>query len=270
MNNILIAFAVVGLVGLLAGILLALASHFFHIDEDEKLTRVREKLPGANCGACGFVGCDDYAAAVAKGEAEATLCIPGGAATAQGIAELLGTEVSVSDKKVAFVNCNGNCKAAEHKAEYSGVKSCKAESMLYGGSLACRFGCLGKGDCAEICPVDAICVTDDVARIDIRKCIGCGLCVKTCPKDLISMVSVNSKAVVMCNNMERGAMVRKNCKNACIACKKCESVCPEEAIKVENNLATIDITRCTGCGLCIENCPTKCIKGFDYNAGKIG
>lgn len=270
LNSILIALSVVATVGLCAGIMLALASHFFSVPENQTAKLVRECLPGANCGACGYAGCDDYAKAVAENNAPINLCIPGGGDTSSAISEIVGGEAGNTEKKVAFVNCNGNCNAAAHKAQYEGISSCKAESMIYGGSLACRFGCLGKGDCADVCPVDAICVTDDVARIDINKCIGCGLCVKTCPKNLISLVPVKANALVMCNNKEKGASARKNCKNACIGCKKCELNCPEKAIKVENNLAVIDFEKCTGCKICVENCPTKCIKAFDFSSGKIG
>lgn len=270
LENILTCFGVVCAVGLVSGILLALASHFFRVEENETVKRVRECLPGANCGACGYVGCDDYAAAIAGGDAEPNLCIPGGESAAKGIAEVLGIEVSAVDSKVAFVNCDGNCKAAEHKAEYIGISSCKAETMLYGGDMACRFGCLGKGDCAAVCPVNAICIKDDVARINVNLCIGCGKCANSCPKHIISLVPKTAKALNMCNNKEKGADARRNCKNACIGCKKCEKICQYGAIKVENNLAVINFDKCTGCGECVENCPAKCLKKADLNIGKIG
>lgn len=260
LENILIALIVVGSVGLIAGIMLALASHFFSVKEDDTAVKIRGALPGANCGACGFAGCDDYAVAIAEKRAEPNLCVPGGADALKALSEILGFESNLKEKSVAFVNCNGNCEAAEHKADYTGITSCRAEAMLFGGTMACRFGCLGKGDCAAVCPVDAICIIDDVARINTNTCIGCGACVKTCPKNIISLVPYSAKTVVMCSNLEKGAVARKECKNACIACKKCEKLCPENAITVENNLAKIDFEKCTGCGICVENCPTKCLK----------
>ena len=51
MINILIAFAVVVAIGLLMGILLALVSRFFGIEDDPKLKKIRTCLPGVNCGA---------------------------------------------------------------------------------------------------------------------------------------------------------------------------------------------------------------------------
>ena len=103
--NILIALLVAVVIGLLAGVMLALASHFFKVEENETVKAVRECLPGANCGACGFAGCDAYADAVANGKAEANLCIPGGPDVAGQLSAVLGVEVSVEAPKVAYVNC---------------------------------------------------------------------------------------------------------------------------------------------------------------------
>ncbi len=259
-TDILTALVVVAAVGIIAGIVLALASHFFAVEEDETVTKVRETLPGANCGACGFAGCDSYAEAVASGKAEPNLCIPGGASTASAIAEVLGVEVSVQEPEVAFVGCNGTCEATSCKAIYNGIDSCQAAKLIYGGPSSCVFGCIGCGDCARACPADAICITDGLAHVDSRKCIGCGKCVKTCPNSIIRMIPKKASVTVMCNNKEKGAAARKNCTNACIGCKKCQLNCPEKAITVTDNLAVIDYSKCTGCGACAENCPTKCIK----------
>ena len=258
--DILIATALVVSIGLFAGILLALAAHFLQVKEDETVVRIRECLPGANCGACGYTGCDEYAKAIANGDTSPSLCIPGGNDTAKTLASILGEEVTVSEKKIARVHCNGTCDATFKKADYHGVPSCTAASMLYGGPGACRFSCLGGGDCAAVCPVDAICIRDGVARVDPRKCIACGRCVKTCPKNLITLIPETAETVVLCNNTEKGAVARKQCENACIACKKCEKSCPENAIQVENNLARINYDRCTSCGICASVCPTHCIK----------
>ena len=80
--EILIAVIIVAAIGLIAGIGLSLASKFMAVPVDEKQEKIREALPGANCGACGYSGCDGYAAAIASGEAEPNLCAPGGAAAA--------------------------------------------------------------------------------------------------------------------------------------------------------------------------------------------
>ena len=258
--NILIAFLVVGVIGLLAGLLIAVMSRFFGVEEDQTVKAVRACLPGVNCGACGYKGCDDYAVAVAEGKAKPNLCVPGAESTAEELGALLGIEVEPPKDVVAFVHCNGNCEATTKKTEYVGVTSCKAAAMLYGGPDACRYGCMGLGDCATACPANAICMKDGIAHVDTSRCLGCGLCESICPKKVISMVPQETAVVVMCNNKDKGADARKACKNACIGCMKCVKTCPHEAITVTNNLAKIDYTKCVGCGACAASCPTGSLK----------
>ena len=259
MTSILIAFAVVTAVGLIAGVLLALASHFLSVSENETTQKVRECLPGINCGACGYNGCDEYAKAVAEDGEKTNLCVPGADSVAAEIAEVLGVEAQDVIEMMAFVGCNGHKDVTEKSNDYNGVNTCSAASMIYGGPNSCKYGCLGCGDCAVACPVDAICLKDGIAHINPEICIGCGMCVKKCPKNIIKLVPQTARIAVMCNNKEKGGAARKKCKNACIACKKCELNCPSGAIKVENNLATIDYSKCTNCGICVEVCPTRCI-----------
>ncbi|MBQ9748598.1 MAG: RnfABCDGE type electron transport complex subunit B [Clostridia bacterium] len=262
--DILIALGVVAVIGLFMGVLLAVVSHFFGIEESQRLKSVRACLPGINCGACGYKGCDDYAAALAEGNAKPNLCVPGAADTANALGEVLGIEVEAPKNDVAFVHCNGNCDATSKKADYHGISTCRAAGMLYGGPDACRYGCLGYGDCAAACPAEAICVRDGIAHVDASRCIGCGLCSTVCPKSIISMVPRAATTVVMCNNKDKGADARKACKNACIGCKKCERTCPHGAIKVTGNLAVIDYDKCTGCGACVVGCPTGCLKDVAF------
>ncbi len=258
--SVLTAFIVVTLIGLVAALLLAVASHFLSVKEDERVTLVRNCLPGANCGACGYAGCDEYAKAVTTGSVEINLCVPGGQTVTADVSKILGVEGKSADKRVAFVCCNGTDEATSTVAEYDGVRTCKAASMLYGGPMDCKYGCIGCGDCAKICPVNAICVDDNLARVNKNICIGCGLCVKECPKDIIKLVPVDALVAVMCNSKDKGAVSRKKCKNSCIGCKKCELNCPTDAIKVIDNLAVIDYSKCIKCGKCAEVCVTGCIK----------
>ncbi len=259
LQNILISLGVTAAVGLAAGILLALSSYFFAVKEDERVSKLRECLPGANCGACGYAGCDSYAKALVEEGAKTTLCIPGADSAAQSIAQVMGCEAGCVEPFVAVVNCNGNCEAANKKAEYAGIKTCRAASLIFAGELCCRYGCVGCGDCADVCPTHAICVEAGVARIDRAVCIGCGLCAKTCPKHIISMAPAGVEVAVLCSNEDKGAAARKACTNACIGCRKCETSCESGAIKVVNNVAKIDYAKCTSCGKCREVCPTKCI-----------
>ncbi len=258
--EILYAFLIVTAIGFLASVLLSLASKLFFVKTDEKVTELRAMLPGVNCGACGYTGCDEYAKALAKGEADPNLCIPGAADVANAIGDYLGVETTAKEVPAAFVHCNGSCGAAKISYDYQGPKSCKAASALFGGQYDCKYGCLGFGDCASACPNDAICIEDGIARVLPERCVGCGLCVETCPKRIISLLPRNDHPAVYCNNKDKGAAAKKACDNACISCKKCEKACPSAAIKVENNLAAIDYALCTGCGACAETCPTGCIK----------
>ncbi|MBR3778136.1 MAG: RnfABCDGE type electron transport complex subunit B [Clostridia bacterium] len=258
--DILIAFLVVAAIALLLGILLAVISHFFAVPEDPTQQQVRACLPGINCGACGYKGCDDYAAAVAGGGVKPNLCIPGAQSVADAIGAIIGVEAEPFDDVVAFVACNGHCGATHNKADYEGVQSCEAAGMLFGGPGACTYGCLGFGDCAKVCPADAICTIDGIAHVDTSRCLGCGVCAKACPKGIIHMLPQDAEVAVMCSNKDKGVDARKACQNACIGCKKCEKTCPNGAITVVDNLAIIDYDKCTACGACVECCPTGCLK----------
>lgn len=269
MIDILVALGVVAAIALLMGILLAVVTHFFGIEESKKVKEIRSCLPGINCGACGYKGCDDYAAALADGTAKPNLCVPGAEDTAKALGDILGVEIEAPKDVVAFVHCNGNCTVTSKKAEYDGISSCRAANMIYGGPEACRHGCMGYGDCAAACPAQAICIEDGIAHVNASRCIGCGLCASVCPKNVISMVPHNTGTVMMCNSKDKGAEARKACKNACISCKKCEKTCPNGAIKVENNLAVINYEKCTNCGTCVAGCPTGCLKNvFSSDIGE--
>ncbi len=257
--DILIGFIVVAAIGLIAGVLLAIASHFFGVEEDKTTIRIREALPGVNCGACGFNGCDEYAKALAEGGVKTNLCIPGSDSVAAEIAEILGVAAENVIETVSVVHCNGNCTATSSKAHYDGQMTCRAANLVYGGPGKCTYGCLGCGDCARACPNDAICLKDGIAHIIRDRCIGCGICVENCPKGIISMMPNTFTVKVLCSSRDKGAVAAKNCKNACIACKKCEMTCPNGAIKVRDNLAVIDYSLCTNCKKCVEVCLMHCI-----------
>ena len=258
---VLIPVLVLAAIAALCAVLLTVADKYFGVPVDEKEAAVRDCLPGANCGACGYSGCDGYAKALAEGKTDApNLCVPGGEGAAQDIAAILGVEATDVDIKVAYVACNGVCEASKQKFEYVGVKSCKIANMSYNGQKMCNYACLGFGDCASICPQNAISIVDGVARVDRELCIGCGMCSRICPNGIIKMISEDKKVKVVCSNHDKGAVTRKACTNGCIGCGKCQKTCQFGAIKVEHNLAVIDYNKCTGCGACAEACPVKCIK----------
>ncbi len=264
MLDILTALLAVVSVSLLLGILLALVIRFFAEEDDERLIRIRDALPGINCGACGYKGCDDYASVLTAGGTRPNLCIPGGRDTAEALEAILGVDAEAPRDVVAFVHCDGVCGATVKKAVYEGVDTCKAASMVYGGPDACSYSCLGFGDCAAACPANTICINEGVAIVDTRGCIGCGVCARTCPRKIISMIPREASTAVRCSSKDKGIDARKACKNACIACKKCEKICPHGAIKVIDNCAVIDYEKCTGCLECVSVCPTGCLKSVSF------
>ena len=258
--DILYVFLFILAVSLVAGAMLLIFSYLFAVKKDPLETAIRECLPGINCGACGYKGCDDYASALSKKGEKPNLGVRGTQKAAEIISDMLGIErVQVKDM-VAYVACNGHCGATFPKSLYDGVHTCKAAMMLYGGPNSCSCGCLGFGDCAAACPSHAICTDDGIARVNTSLCVGCGICAQTCPGNIIKMLPQEAAAAVMCGNKQKGAEARKVCKNACIACKKCEKACPNNAIRVIDNLAVIDYEICSYCGHCISECPTGCLK----------
>ena len=266
--TILIPIILLTVIAIVCAVLLTLSTVFFGVKENETTVAVRNCLPGANCGACGYSGCDGYAKALGEGlETKTNLCVPGGDKTANGIATVLGVEAEDVVEKVAYVACNGTCGATERKYDYKGLHSCLASNLAYSGDKTCTFACLGYGDCVKVCPQNAISIADGVAKIDPKKCIGCGICARECPNHIIHLVNDTVKVVVECSNHDKGAVTRKICSNGCIGCMKCQKTCPHGAIKVENNLATIDYSLCTGCGECAKVCPVHCIHEGNFICG---
>ena len=261
MSSIIVPVIIVAVVGLVAGIGLAVASVVFAVPVDEKAAAVRECLPGANCGACGFSGCDGYAAALSSGEtAECNRCTPGGNDVAAKVAEIMGLEAGSVMPMTAVVMCRGNSMNNAEKLEYRGVQSCKVATQLFGGPKNCVHGCIGFGDCVKTCPYEAIFICDGVARINPENCRACKMCINTCPRQLIDLFPLNTaKAAVLCKNHDKGANTRKQCKAGCIGCMKCTKVCEYGAVTVENFCAKVDYEKCTGCGKCSEACPVGCI-----------
>lgn len=258
--SIAMAIAIVTVVGLLGAIILVLAAKFMHVEEDPRIGQVNGCLPGANCGACGYAGCADYAKAIVESGAPVNKCVPGGAKAAEDVAAVMGVEAGATAVVKAIVGCQGRPGVCIQKFDYKGVSSCAAAASLFGGGKACVHGCLGLGDCVKACPFDAMHIVDGVACVNVAKCTGCGACAAVCPHGVIEICSnTENKPKVLCNNTEKGALVMKECQTGCIGCMKCQKTCPSEAIKVTNNLAHIDYDKCTGCGACVEVCPKHVI-----------
>lgn len=258
MKTVLIAILVLGTMGLLFGLVLAVASKVFAVKTDERLAPLTEALPGANCGGCGFSGCGAYAQAVLDGKAKIGLCAAGGQAAADEMAKIMGVEAGESRRMVAMVRCRH--KDVQKKGEYQGLKSCLSAMKVAGkGPNLCEYGCIGYGDCAAACKFGAMQVIDGCAIVNADKCTGCMACAAACPKGLILKVPYEADILVACSSRDKGADVRKICDIGCIGCKLCEKNCPNDAIHVVDNLAVIDHTKCNSCGICAEKCPRHLI-----------
>lgn len=260
MNEILIPILIVAGIGILAGLILAVASIVMAVPKDEKAEALREILPGANCGACGFSGCDGYAKAMSAGDAKPGLCPVGGAAVTKSLSEYLGCEADQAETKVAVVHCLGSYDFTSDKVNYEGIQTCAGAAIVAGGVASCQYGCMGLGDCMRACEFGAISVSNGLASIDPKLCKGCSKCITACPKHLIHFTPFWQQAVVLCSNCDRGADTNKVCKVGCIACKKCERTCPHDAIHVVDNRAVVDTAKCVGCGDCARECPRHCIQ----------
>lgn len=258
MKEILYAVLVLGVMGALLGGVLAIASKVFAVKVDERLPKLTEALPGANCGGCGFAGCGAYAQAVLDGKAPIGLCAAGGAEAAKKMSEIMGVQAVEVEKTVAMVKCRGKNHLA--KGVYDGIPDCRSAMFVTGnGPTACPSGCLGFGTCVSVCKFDAIHIVEGVARVDADKCTGCMQCVQVCPRKVIVPVSYHADIIVACSNHERGALTRKVCDVGCIGCHLCERQCDYDAIHVLHNLATIDYNKCVSCGRCAAVCPRHLI-----------
>ena len=261
--DLILSLAIIGGLGLFFGGLLAFAAQRFAVEEDPRVETICDLLPGANCGACGFPGCINFAENIVKGSTNVNSCIPGGKAVCDSICNVMGVASVASDTKhVAEVYCIGSSALAPDRFEYHGVKDCKAAMAYSGGFKACAYGCLGLGTCAACCPFDALKMgADGLPLVDPERCTGCGICVKACPRNIIRIVTADRHGkYVPCNSRDSGKVVREACEVGCIGCKACVKACPQGAITVTDNLAVIDSAKCDDCGKCVPSCRRNIIK----------
>jgi electron transport complex protein RnfB len=265
MFNVVISVLTMGILGAFFAFGLSIARKKFKVEEDPRIDRVEEALPGANCGACGYPGCRAMAEAIVQGQAEPDGCPVGGAETAREVAEIMGIEVKESERRVAVLLCRGTEEVAKRKAEYRGVAECFAASLVQSGDKFCSYGCLGYGDCVEACNFDALHMgADGLPIVDREKCTACGLCVKACPKNLLELHLVSRKLFVFCKSLDNPKNSRKNCKNACTGCMICTKGAQHGEIVVEDSLSRIKnlaVLDDPGAMEWVGKCPTQAI-GF--------
>ena len=149
--------------GLALGSVLGVASRYLAVEENPLEAELQAMLPGSQCGQCGYVGCAQAAAALAKGEAPVTLCPPGGKATAEALAAKLGV-----------------------KADLSGMSDSGPQIAAVTEDI-----CIGCCRCSKVCPTDAILgAAKQIHNVIREACTGCSSCIDVCPTEALSMVPI--------------------------------------------------------------------------------
>ncbi len=258
--NIVITVLVMAILGLLLGFLVAIAGKVFYVRRDERVEKIKELLPDANCGGCGCAGCEEYARAIVREGEQTNKCSVGGDRTAAQIAQIMGTPVKKTVRMRAQVMCSGTNRLASRKYNYEGLKDCLSVARLGNGPKECLYGCIGLGTCVKACHFGAIKVESGVAVVEHEKCRACGMCVSACPQNIIKLIPYDTDVWVGCSNQGKGRDVRTVCKVGCTSCGICAKSCPSEAISIEDGIAVIDYSKCVNCGLCVEKCPRKIIR----------
>ena len=241
MSAILVAGGVLAGLGLLFGLLLAVADRFFKVVEDPRIDAVEKLLPGSNCGACGQPGCRGLAERIVVGAEKPSRCSVSSPAGLEAIADFLGVEVGDADRRVARVHCGGGLGRARQLASYEGFASCRAAHLTGGGGLECSWGCLGLADCVRACTFDAMRMNAwRLPVVDPDKCTACGDCVEACPRDLIDLMPVSHHLIVQCRVPLAADEARRLCTAACDACGRCAADAAPGLIRMAQNLPVVD------------------------------
>lgn len=258
--------------GFIASVVLSVASRVFYVEEDPRVEAVSEALPGANCGGCGFAGCDAYAAAVIQDPSvSAGLCCAGGPEVAAKVAELAGKAAGSAEPQISFRRCVKDEGKVKKKYEYQGLDSCAASAQLQDGPDACKYSCLGFGDCVKVCNFNAMYLEGGLVRIDPEKCVACGACVGVCPNKILEMIPRRARVQVFCSTLDKMKDVMNVCEAGCINCGKCVKKCPANAISNAEGNIRIDHVACLAYGpdceeACVEACPRSILRLMCHNS----
>lgn len=268
--SIFIAVATLGSLTLLLAMMLILANKKFYVYEDPRIDKVEDMLPHANCGACGYPGCRPFAQALVDGVVLPGKCTVSSEEGRQAIANFLGVALGEEEKTVARLACAGGSNVAINRANYKGIQTCQAATLVSGGGKGCFWGCLGYGDCEMVCDFDAIEMNNyNLPVVDVDKCTACGDCVEICPKDLFTLQPISHKLWVACKNLEAGDEILEECQVACTACGKCAMDAPGNLIEMKNNLPVINYFENHNTKVPIERCPTGAIVWIDDEIGFV-
>ncbi len=267
--TIAIALLALGSLTLLLAAMIITANKKLHVIEDPRIDQVEDMLPHANCGACGYPGCRQFAEALVSGKALPGKCTVSSEEGREAIAGFLGVALGAEEKRVARLACGGGVNVAINRARYRGLSSCQAAALVSGGGKGCFWGCLGLGDCERVCDFGAITMNNvGLPVVDQEKCTACGDCVEVCPKDLFSLHPISHRLWVNCKNLEQGDEVLEECQVACTACGKCAMDGPG-LISMVNNLPVVDYSKKHDTQGPIQRCPTGAIVWLDDKEGII-
>ena len=271
-GNFLTAPAVMTGIGLFFGVILAVAARLFKVDEDPRIQKTEEMLPGTNCGACGEPGCAPFAELVVKGTIQPSKCTVASADMIDDIADFLGVDAGEQEKLVARLHCAGGQGQAFQIAEYRGFDSCRAAAVISGGGKGCSWGCLGLADCEVSCTFDVIHMDPNgLPVVDIEGCTACGDCVDACPRDLFEIVPESQRLFVQCNTPLEGDAAVTLCSVACDACGRCAADAAPGLIEMKDNLPVIDFdSGLLATETATKRCPTGAIQWLTGNQFQNG
>jgi electron transport complex protein RnfB len=260
-STVVASAAILGGVGTFFATVIALARKKLYVWEDPRIDEVANRLPGANCGACGLPGCRAFAEQLVGGQIQPAGCTVASPDDRAEIAEYLGVDVGAATTRVARLLCAGGCDVAPSQADYLGLQTCRAAAAVAGGGKACAWGCLGLADCEVACDFDAIYMNEIGLPVVIpEKCTACGDCVEACPKDLFTLMPVEQKLIVQCKNLLEGAEAEAVCAVVCNGCGRCAADGAPGLIEMVNGLAVIDYSKnALASPDAIKRCPTGAI-----------
>ncbi len=270
MNEFLLAGGIMGAMGVSLAAVLAFADKKLYVFEDPRIEAVDALLPKANCGACGCVGCHDFAEKLVKGEIAPGKCSVSSPAGILAIATLLQVDPGAEEKRVARLACAGGPHVARHRAQYVGLPTCRAAALVNGGAKGCSWGCLGLGDCELVCDFHAIEMNShSLPVVNESRCTACGDCVDVCPKQLFSLHVQSHHLWVACRSLADGQQAEADCEVACTACGRCAADAPA-LIQIINNLAVIDYSQNKlATAAPTQRCPTGAIVWFEKDLGPL-
>jgi len=255
-----LAATVLAILAVAMSLVLGWANKAFYVAVDPRVEAINIALPGANCGGCGYVGCNEYAEAVVHEGTDISLCGPGGGSCIEDMASIMGVEAGEAMPYRAVVHCSATQEERLLQREYHGERTCAAANLVT-GLQGCAYGCIGFGDCVESCAYDAIHIKDGLALVTYDNCIGCKKCAQVCPRNIITMVPFKSETmlVVACSSLDMGNDVKKVCVTGCIGCSACtRKLTGDQPIEMGEGRPILDYDAYDPDAIDIEQIRNKC------------